>query len=276
MEPRSLGGKALWWLTRSKGRLQRTLYRLARAYTHAYHDFSYDCSLNGEQTLLRRITPINPRVIFDVGANVGEWTTLASRALPAAVIHAFELSADIRGMLRNNASESGVIIPDVALGDQCGEASYKDFGGCSGLNTLVTATTHHDWRSPSMRLGRIMRGDAYCLQAGIDRIDLLKIDVEGFEGPVLVGFGEMLHPGRVRCIQFEYGYGNGDIHWLMKDFVDFLEARGYVVGKLWHDGVSLQPFEYAWNNFESGPNYVAFGREDAELRQAVARRDGRQ
>jgi FkbM family methyltransferase len=272
MEPTSPSRRLLWWLTRSKGRLQGYLNRLARGYTHAFHDYSYDCRLNGEQTLLQKIAHVDPRVIFDVGANVGEWTTLAARICPQAVIHAFELSADIRRHLRNRVAEARVHIPDVALGDRNGEASYKDFGGCSGLNTLVTATTHHDWRSPSIRLGRVMRGDMYCSEAGVTRIDLLKVDVEGFEGPVLVGFGDMLHPERVRCIQFEYGYGNGDIHWLMKDFVDFLQAKGYVVGKLWHDGVSLQPFEYAWNNFESGPNYVAFGREDVALNKGLVRR----
>jgi FkbM family methyltransferase len=271
MEPTSLSRRLLWWVTRRKGALQMAGLRLARAYVHAVRDYSYNCDLNGEAWLLQQLSGLQVGIVFDVGANVGDWARLARRSMPLASIHAFELSDSIRSTLRERVSDLRVEVAEAALADHDGDVQHKDFGGCSGLNTIVTATTHHDWRSPTVKHARVMRGDAYCRAAGVDRIDLLKVDVEGFEGAVLQGFGEMLSPDHVRCIQFEYGYGNGDTHWLMKDFAHFLAQRGYVVGKLWHDGVAFTPFEYSWNDFESGPNYVAVGREDFGLQRLVAR-----
>lgn len=48
------------------------------------------------------------------------------------------------------------------------------------------------------------RGDAYCQQHGIDRIDLPKIDVEGAEHLVMDGFGDML--SKVGVIQWEMAW----------------------------------------------------------------------
>ena len=275
MEPTSPSRRLLWWLlwwlTRTKGRLQVLVLRVARAYIRAFHDCSYDYRLNGEQVLLHRLKSVGMNTIFDVGANLGDWSLLARHAFPAAAIHAFELSDATRAVLRARLQSHDVRIVDAALGDLDGEIPFKDFGDCSGLNTVVTVTTFHDWRTPALRTAPIMRGETYCRRAPVERIDLLKIDVEGYEGAVLEGFGAVLTPATVRCLQFEYGYGNGDMRWLMRDFVKFLGDRGYVVGKLWHDGVAFTPFEYSWNNFESGPNYVAVGRDDVELQRAVAR-----
>jgi FkbM family methyltransferase len=269
MEPTSPSRRLLWWLTRTKGPLQVAMLRFARAYIHAFHDYSYNCRLNGEQVLLDRLRSVGLQTIFDVGANVGDWSLYARHAFPAATVHAFELSEDTRAVLRTRLASHRITIVDAALGDTDGEVPFKDFGDCSGLNTLAISTTFHDWRSPALRLARVIRGDTYCREALVKRIDLLKIDVEGYEGTVLEGFGPMLNPSSVRCLQFEYGYGNGDMRWLMRDFVTFLADRGYVVGKLWHDGVAFTPFNYSWNDFESGPNYVAVGRDDLEVLRAV-------
>src|SRR5262249_27942917 len=40
--------------------------------------------------LLEFLQPLDPRVIYDVGANVGTWTLLAKGLYPQAEVHAFE------------------------------------------------------------------------------------------------------------------------------------------------------------------------------------------
>lgn len=263
--------RLLWRITRRKGWFANTLYRGARSYSQAYRDYSYEATRNGEARLLRQMSILDPETVFDVGANVGEWTELALLYFPAATCHAFELASETRSVFCSRVTSARAAIVPAGLGSQTGPVTFKEFGNCSGLNTIVTDTTHHDWRKPVLRKAMVYRGDSYCRDNGISHIDLLKVDVEGFEGPVLEGFGDMLTPEVIRCVQFEYGYGNGDIRWLMKDFGRFFEDRGYGVGKLWHNGVGTEPFAYEWNNFDSGPNYVAFGRDDSELKDTICR-----
>jgi predicted sugar kinase len=47
--------------------------------------------------------------------------------------------------------------------------------------------------------------DAFADAHGIDRIDFLKIDVEGHEKDVIAGASQRLHDGRIGVVQFEYG-----------------------------------------------------------------------
>ncbi len=56
------------------------LGRLARAcwsYLAAYSNFDYDPRTNGELRVLQALAALEPRCVFDVGANIGDWTALA-------------------------------------------------------------------------------------------------------------------------------------------------------------------------------------------------------
>ena len=66
-----------------------------RQYAHTFinwvDNFEYDVELNGERFVLERL---DPEVVFDVGANVGQWALMASAACPRAQIHCFEIVPD--------------------------------------------------------------------------------------------------------------------------------------------------------------------------------------
>ena len=112
-------------------------------------------------------------------------------------------------------------------------------------------------------------GDQFCLEHGIAEIDFLKIDVEGAEQHVLQGFEQMLSRQSIDIIQFEYGYANGDAGWLMKNFYEYLEGFGYVLGPLKSKGVIFMPFKYGLNDFRSGPNFVALNQRSVKLRHLL-------
>lgn len=229
---------------------------------------SYDPVRNGEADLIRRLKPLQPMVVFDVGANVGEWVKLAAEGFPEARIHAFELSPRTFERLRVNLSGVPVIMNGCGLSDKAGTVEFRDYGDGSAISTMVDSDFHSSVQH-AISKATVMTGDEYCGREGIDRIDLLKIDVEGAELRVLAGFARMLDERRIRCLQFEYGFANGDDHVVMRDFHRFLGARGYVVGKLWSKGVAFGPFTYSQNLFTSGPNYVAIHGEDARCRELI-------
>ena len=260
-------------LSRHKRGPSKWLRNQAEVYIDLFNDFDYDFHKNGESVVIQRLSFGPGSTLFDVGANVGDWSAMAAAAFPGATIHAFELSQRTRAVLTNRLSAACHVIPACALGPSNGELQYKDYGDESTINTLVESTYHDGRSSFTHRVANIVTGDDYMAAHGIERIDLLKIDVEGFEYPVLEGFRNALEQGRISVIQFEYGYANGDAGHLMKDFYTLLEKSGYVIGKIWTAGVLFSPFKYPMNNFDSGPNYLAVRHTDTALIESLRSRE---
>ena len=113
-------------------------------------------------------------------------------------------------------------------------------------------------------------GDRYCEERGIETIDLLKIDVEGFEDRVLRGFSRMLGAGKVTAVQFEYGLANINTRFLLKDFHELLEGMGFVVGKVFPKYVDFRPYEIATDEDFKGPNFLAVHSRHATLIDVLA------
>lgn len=260
----------LWRLSRNKTGLSNRLRYGASTFLDYYNDFGYDFSTNGEKHLIAALAPHRIKTVFDVGANVGDWSTLAASAFPGSTVHAFELSPSTRGTLVKNLVGPQYVICDAALGAANGEFEFKDYGDQhSAVNTIVD-TTYHDKNIPfTMRRAQVVTGDAYMEQNGIPTIDYLKIDVEGAEYLVLEGFAQALLNHRIRVIQFEYGYANGDAKHLMKDFYELLSPHGFHLGKIWTAGVRFSPFRYPMNNFDSGPNYLAVAKSESAIIEAL-------
>lgn len=275
----------MWRISRRKGGLARWLQGQAETYLDYYRDYGYDFRTNGEERVIGALSRFPVLTVFDVGANVGDWSKLAFQAFGSPEIHAFELSDSTRALLRANLEALGrdaaiqdrpgatthrsrLFAPAVALGAASGVFSYKDYGDASTVNTLVPTSFHDATKPHTVRTAQVQTGDAYVQEQGIERIDLLKIDVEGAEFDVLVGFKDSIVSGIVNTIQFEYGYANGDAGHLMKDFFELLEPTHHI-GRIWSVGVEFGPFEYRLNNFDSGPNFLAVRRDQPAIVEAV-------
>jgi FkbM family methyltransferase len=272
MNIKHLGRRAIWCATRRKGLLAKAALKIATAYVDAFNDFSYEFEVNGEKELLHRLTAVSPKTVFDVGANVGEWTQMALQAFPLSRVHSFEISKRNFARLNANVRSDRCEPNNVGLADLESTACYKDYGDGAGGNTLLHESTFHDSAHEFELIEtQLLTGDAYCLSHDIEQIDLLKLDVEGVEHLVLHGFDKMFTKQAIRCVQFEYGYSHADAKFLMKDFYRFFEGHGYSLGKLWHDGVAFTGFEYALNDFKSGPNFVAVPSCDTSLMTILSR-----
>lgn len=78
---------------------------------------------------------------------------------------------------------------------------------------------------------------------GIPHVDLLKIDVEGAEMSVLTGLGGACNCKAVDLVQFEYGRINLATRHFLQDFYGYLTNRGFVVGKIFREGVAFKPYD---------------------------------
>jgi FkbM family methyltransferase len=248
----------------SSSPLGKLFFNMSNHYVNMYNDYSYDFRYNGEGLLIQRIVSRFSRnaIVLDVGANQGDWTALVlseSDKLGGKVLsHCFEMSHGSFVRLTDRfSSDSRVIKNNVALSSKVGEISLLHYEGYDQLDTVVLQDRPVHNRNPTHLTVYATTGDEYCSNMGITRINLLKIDVEGAEYEVLLGFKSLFDKKMIDIVQFEYGYLNGVSGRLMHDFWSFFESRGYMVGKLMRHGVVFRPFRYEYNNFTSGPNFVA-------------------
>ncbi len=250
--------KILWFLSCLRF-VNHKLFIAAGRYIDIYRGFSYEFEENGELQLLKACrNGFEGKILFfDVGANVGNWSAKAITDFRDYEGHLFEISEKTYENLRHRFGEnSSLNLNNIALMNRNEETSYKDYGENHGGNTLLSGADYHK-RDFSWCSVQALKGEDYCRDHSILRINLLKIDTEGSDFFVLGGFADLLSKKVVDIIQFEYGYTHADVHTLMRDFFIFFEGYGYVVGPLRKNGVQFKKFSYSDNDFKSGPNYVA-------------------
>jgi FkbM family methyltransferase len=231
-----------------------------------YNNFNYNMHSNGEQWLLNKLAAFRPRVVFDVGANVGDWLEMASATLPEAQFHAFEIiESTFMTLAQRMAGRPGMVLNHCGLANHSGNVKMHVFHASSALSSYVAYPhgSHYEAFCP------VKRGDEYAKDQGIERIDLLKIDVEGAEHLVLEGLDALLAGGGIDVIQFEYGMVNIITHFLLRDFYQFFESRDYLVGKLFPDHVDFRNYELEDEKFR-GPNYVAVRKAQEHIINALS------
>lgn len=243
-------------------RVTRLLARGARSFLDAHdgHRLSYDITKNGEQLVIERVTKTGS-VVFDVGANVGDWTALA--VARGANVHAFEISPPTAAVLEGRfGSHPGVTINRVGLADTAGETVLRHYPSNPTLSTTIPGFPHHE-EFEEITVP-IRTGEDYTSERGIDHIDLLKIDVEGAEPAVLRGFRPLFEAGQVDVVQFEYGLVAVIDKVLIGDLYRMLEPLGFVVGPLTGIGVLFQPYDLHLELFEY-VNWVAVRADRRDL-----------
>ncbi len=271
MFPWALAAKTITAVARRQGRAVDLLYWCTETFRNAHDNWNYDSETNGEFDLLRRLKPLPLKTLFDVGANLGEWSTEAVACFPTADIHAFEIvPATYAGLTAQIANMGAVNCHDFGLSDRDGAATLNYAPGNDQVSSLFTVDRIHD--VPFVQLDvAVRRGDAFCAEKGIDSIDFLKIDVEGSEHLVLDGFGSMFDEGRIGLIQFEYGMVNIFTHKLLVDYWPMLESRNYRIGKLMPSGVSFGAYSPRAEDFR-GANYIAVHESRPDMAALIAKR----
>jgi FkbM family methyltransferase len=238
------------------------LARLANAFLMGYWNRSnFDLESNGEGFLLRQVAALVESkqsnqlpIIFDVGANVGDWSLVAAKHFSLASIFAFELDPDTAAVCeRHCAMISGHRTLAFGLSDHRGSIDFYSLGDCASGSSIERLNS----AGASVKHGQITRGDAFCQEYGVDHIDLMKIDSEGHDLAVLRGFSDLLKVGGILCIQFEYGITSLSAKIMLRDFYDFLEPLGYSIGRLYRDGVEFKSYDHVEDEGHTMGNCVA-------------------
>jgi FkbM family methyltransferase len=153
--------------------------------------FNPDYNLE-ELDFLRAHTPTGG-VFVDVGANVGTYAMVLARHVgDSGKVIAIEPHPVTHARLAFNRAASGyaqIILVAAAAGPSDGELMIETDGDNLGASHIVSGeSSGNAIRVPSLRLQRILDDSA------VNRVDALKIDVEGFEDRVLTGFFKQAPP----------------------------------------------------------------------------------
>jgi FkbM family methyltransferase len=223
---------------------RRALYGFSRRFIDACDGANDpDMITNGEARLLREMIP-QCRVVFDVGANVGDWAEIALACNPAIELHCFEPSPATFERLMTRSFAPRLKANPFGLSSSSGAADLHVFAAASGMNSLYRRSGLDDRGIASPATSErveLETLDGYCAEHGIDSIDFLKLDVEGHELHVLRGAARALSAGRIGAVAFEYGGCNIDAHVLLKDIFELAAGWPYEFFRILPDGLRPVP-----------------------------------
>ena len=188
--------------------------------------------------------------VFDVGANIGEFSVFAARRLPFGQLHAFEPMRELCARARRNCELNelhNAHVHQLGLGAQVGnlpiyKVSTPDDDGAvnNGMNTLFNGEGFKVAENID-----IVTLDEWCERRQVSKLELMKIDVEGAELSMLLGGSatiKRLRPkmiievNKTTCLRAGYA---------PRDLLDYIVGLGYSISNIGSSGKLSAFSDYA-------------------------------
>ena len=162
-------------------------------------------------------------IVFDIGANVGDWTAELILKLPKAQITAVEPNPYLFAKLeRRFELFSNIEVRQVAIANSHATLPFYADSIESAMGSLQFRNVLHlDYQFEPIANVKVTTLDAFT--QGMFKPTAIKIDVEGLELQVLEGAIETLQD--LSLIQFEFGGTNIDSRVFLKDFFQLLSPQ---------------------------------------------------
>ncbi len=234
----------------------------------AFNNENRDMIQNGELWLMGATQgyfrdKYDESVVFDVGANVGDWALRYHSISGASRIHCFELMKKTAQICRSNLEAIDRIeVLSYGLSDKT-EKIRVFVNGSSDVSSIYQRV---DAEESTMEDCDVVTGDDYLRENRIERISFLKIDAEGSEHLVLDGLKDTLRNDRIDLIQFEYGEFNIASRRLLRDFYE--QLGNYHLGRLFPSWVEFSGWHKDLENFKAA-NYIAVRKDLSDLKSLL-------
>lgn len=154
--------------------------------------------------------------IFDIGANIGTVTTWLAQAFPSGRIYCFEPQRAVFQQLAGNIAINNlynVYTYNIGLGAKNSWTTFREpnYFAKFDYGMFTLNTEEYVPRGNDTYTVEIKTLDTFMDQHCVDRVDLLKIDVEGMDVEVLQGAAETIKKFRPK-IFIEYSNGITNIY----------------------------------------------------------------
>ena len=188
--------------------------------------------MSGEvSAALTFLSGVTDPVIFDIGANQGDWTRGIWQALNRGQYFAYEPQEACLSSLKDSAMPNLTIVQK-AVSDQPGQMNlYADYPGSGLASFYERAETYLDAPTQSEPVPVTTIDDEFEAH-GLDHIDFMKIDVEGAELRVLQGATHCLSAKTIHALAFEFGSANIYSRVSFRDCWDLIADHGYSLWRI--------------------------------------------
>ncbi|NTW31617.1 MAG: FkbM family methyltransferase [Bacteroidetes bacterium] len=159
-----------------------------------YYDLKYRIGL-----------PMN--IVFDIGANEGQTALPLHNYFSFSDIYCIEPVMDTYNILTRNTSHIKKIKRfQIAFGENNENKSILLFDNTESCMNSLNEVSMNNYEGAKNEIITIVKGDDFCLRNNIKKIDLLKIDTEGYEIQVINGFSEMIKNNQISAVYCEAGF----------------------------------------------------------------------
>lgn len=172
----------------------------------------------------------NGSVFVDAGANLGYYSLIWSSFSPNSCIYAFEPNPKVLALLKENLSQL--------------ETSIKYSLFEEALSSEVGTVSFNEGNEEQIGWGHVHEGGSHIVQCNtLDNalysknqiIDLLKVDIEGYEYHLLKGAEQLIRSGRIKNILMEINEDMLHANGTSKSQVyDFLKEHRYTISEIGH------------------------------------------
>ena len=165
----------------------------------------------------------------DIGAHIGYFTRIGSRSVGATgLVFAFEPDEANRKLLQENTGRfSNVHILDTAVTDRDGLVDFYHVRESTGCHSTIP-------HSPSARKESVPATtlDTFMSRNSIDRVDVIKMDIEGGEWRALLGMKKVLAQRSLHLIMEYNPEALSRAGSSAEALISFLFAHGFAVSAL--------------------------------------------
>lgn len=185
--------------------------------------------------------------LIDVGANLGLYSELFNKDVKTKKTYLFE---PLRSCFNKIPKKENYVLHNICIGASKGEVIFHEALGKETHSSVV----NREWlyKKPEYSINKKVVPINKLDNLFKEKIEVLKIDVEGYELEVLKGAANLLRDNKIDFIQFEYGGAFEDNFIKLNDVITFLAKYKYSVYEI-KDGkfskIENYIDDYKWINF---------------------------